>query len=176
MDSHKRVDLATRIFAEHGPAIRASIRQYVTCEEDEDEVYQNLYLSLVCNPPPEPLVNVSAYLNTVIRNDVIDALRQRRSQQQMVTRYAQSQTRGEMEAAPDDRVTQAEEVQRITGLVGKLLSTREATAVIERYVYGQSTTDAALRMRVKERTVSRYTSVGLRRIREAVSKGHLESG
>ena len=121
MDRHKRVDLATRIFAEHGSAIRSMIRQHVTCQEEEDEVYQNLYLSLVCNPPPEPLTNVTAYLNTVIRNDIIDAVRQRKSRQQMVTRYAMSRTRDEVEDAPDDRVTQAEEVQRIAGLVGKLL-------------------------------------------------------
>lgn len=173
MDKQKRVDLATWIFAEHGSAIRAMIRQHVTCQEEEDEVYQNLYLSLVCSPPLEPPANIPAYLNTVIRNDVIDAVRQRRSHQQMVSKYAMWQTHDEVEDAPDDRVTQAEEVQRITGLVGKLLPAREARAVIERYVYGHSMTDIAQHMRVKERTVSRYACVGIRRIRDAVSKDHM---
>jgi len=172
MDSQKRVDLATQIFAEHGPAIRAMIRQHATHKEEEDEVYQNLYLSLVCSPPPQPLANVLAYLNTVIRNDIIDAVRRRKSQQELVSRYAMSQTRDEVEDAPDDQVTQAEEVERITDLVGKLLPAHEAQAVIERYVYGHSATDVALRMQVKERTIARYTCVGLRRIREAVSKRH----
>jgi RNA polymerase sigma factor (sigma-70 family) len=172
MDKHKRVDLATQIFAEHGSAIRAMIRQHVTCQEEEDEVYQNLYLSLVCNPLSESPANMPAYLNTVIRNDVIDAVRQRKSHQRMVSKYAMGQTRDEVEDAPDDQVTQAEEVQRITGLVGKLLPAREARAVIERYVCGHSMTDIASHMQVKERTVSRYACVGIRRIREAVSKGH----
>ena len=73
-----------------------------------------------------------------------------------------------MEDAPDDLVTQAEEVQRITRLVGKLLPAREATVVIERYVYGYSTSDIASHLRLKQRTVSRYACVGLRRIREAL--------
>jgi len=173
MDRQKRVELATRIFAEHGSAIRTMIRQHVTRQDEEEEVYQNLYLSLVCSPPPQPPANVLAYLNTVIRNDIIDAVRQRRTRQQMVSQYALSQVRDEMEDAPDSLVTQAEEVQRITSLVGKLLPAREATAVMERYVYGHSTTDIALHMGVKERTVSRYACVGVRRIRDAVFKGHL---
>ena len=160
--------MATRIFAEHGSAIGAMIRRHVTRKEEEEEVYQNLYLSLVCNPPPQPLVNVLGYLNTVIRNDIIDAVRQRKSHQEMVCRYAMHQTRDEVEDAPEDRVTQTEEVQRITDLVGKLLPAREAAVVIERYVYDHSTTDIAMHMRVKERTVSRYACVGLKRIREAV--------
>jgi RNA polymerase sigma factor (sigma-70 family) len=171
MDSHKRVELATRIFAEYGPAIRTMIRQHVTRSDEEDEVYQNLYLSLVCNPPPEPLHNVPAYLNTVIRNDVIDAVRQRMSRQEMVSRYMMNRTRDEVEGAPDDCVTQAEEVRRITGLVGKLLPAHEARAVIERYIYGHSTTEVASRMQVKERTVARYTCIGLKRIRQAFSRG-----
>jgi RNA polymerase sigma factor (sigma-70 family) len=146
------------------------IRQHVTRSDEEDEVYQNLYLSVVCNPPPEPLDNVPAYLNTAIRNDIIDAVRQRKSRQEMVSRYVMSRARDEMAAAPDDRATQVEEVRRITGLVGKLLPAHEARAVIERYVYGHSTTEVASRMQVKERTVARYTCTGLRRIRQAVSR------
>ncbi len=170
MDSHERVALATQIFAEQGTAIRALIRLHVTRPEEEDEVYQNLYLSLVCNPPPQPLTNVSAYLSTVIRNDIIDAVRRRKSQQELVSRYAMCQTWSEVEEAPDERVTRTEEVQRVTDLVAKLLPAHEATAVIERYVYGRSTTDIALHMQVKARTVARYTCVGLKRIRKAVCK------
>ncbi len=170
MDSHKRVELATQIFAEYGPAIRTMIRQQVTRRDEEDEVYQNLYLSLVCNPPPHPLDNVVGFLNTVIRNDIIDAVRKRKSRREMVSRYLMSRSRDDVEDAPDDRATQAEEVQRIAGLVGKLLPAHEAQAVIERYVYGHSTTEVASRMQVKERTVARYTCIGLKRIRQAVSR------
>jgi RNA polymerase sigma factor (sigma-70 family) len=171
MDSQKRVDLATKIFAEHGPAIRAMIRQHAIHKEEEDEVYQNLYLSLVCSPPPEPLTNVLGYLNTVIRNDIIDAVRRRKTQHELVSRYAMDQTREEVEEAPDERVTQAEEVERITDLVARLLPAHEAEVVIERFVYGRSASDIAARMRVKKRTIARYTCMGLRRIRDALSGG-----
>lgn len=170
MDSHKKVELATQIFAEYGPAIRTMIRQYVTRSDEEDEVYQNLYLSLVCNPPPEPLENVAGYLNTAIRNDIIDAVRKRRCHREMVSRYLTGCSSNDVEAGPDDRMTRAEEVQRITGLMDKLLPAHEAQAVLERYVYGHSATEVASRMQVKERTVARYACAGLKRIRQAVSR------
>ncbi len=166
-DKQQRVDLATQIFTEHSSAIRTMICQQVANKEEEDEVYQNLYLSLVCSPPPLPLTNVLAYLNTVIHNDIVDAVRRRKTHQQNISRYALCQARDDVEDAPDERVTQAEDVQRVTGLIGELLPSREAQVVLERYVHGRSTSDIALRMQVKERTVSHYASVGLRRIRDA---------
>ncbi|MCU0914571.1 MAG: sigma-70 family RNA polymerase sigma factor [Planctomycetes bacterium] len=174
MDSQQRVDLATQIFTEYGPVIRTLIRQYVADPEDEDEVYQNLYLSLVHRPPSQPVLNMPAYLNTVIRNDVIDALRRRRSQHARVAQYAMSRARDEVDATePEEGVTRAEEVQRITDLVGRMLPAHEAEAVIERYIHGHSTMTAAQHMHVKERTVARYACVGLRRIRQAVLKHSL---
>lgn len=167
-DKQDRVDLATRIFAEYGSEIRDIIRQQVTGKEEEDEVYQNLFLSLVCHPPAQLPANVPAYLSTVIRNDVIDAVRQRRSRQQVVSNYALRRVRDDFEDAPDERVTQAEEVQRITGLVGKLLPAREAQVLIERYLNGRSTSDIATQMQVTERTVSHYACVGLKRIRDVL--------
>jgi RNA polymerase sigma factor (sigma-70 family) len=162
------MDLATQIFAEHGPEIRAMIRQHVTGQDEEDEVYQNLYLSLVCHPPTEPPANVLAYLSTIVRNDLIDVVRQRRSRQQTVSRYADSQMRDATEAAPDERVTQTEEVQRVTRVIDKLLPARVAAVLIERYMYGYSIPDIASHLGVTRRTVSRYACVGLRRLRDAL--------
>ena len=85
MGTQQQVDLATQIFDEHGAAIRAMIRRHVNKREDEEDIFQNLYLSLVCNPIPSPLTNTLAYLNTVIKNDVIDAARRRKSYQEMVS-------------------------------------------------------------------------------------------
>jgi len=173
MDKHKRVDLATQIFAEHEPVIRAMIRQYATDPEEEDEIYQNLYLSLVCHPPPQPLLHVPAYLNTVIRNDIIDMIRRRKGEVEIVSQYATAQVRDELEESPEERLVQAEDIEYVTGLMSKLLPAREAVAVMGRYVYGHDLTDLASHMQVKERTVSRYACLGIKRIREAVLKGRL---
>jgi RNA polymerase sigma factor (sigma-70 family) len=171
LNSRQRVDLATRIFVEHGSAIRLMIRQHaVANQEEEDEAYQNLYLSLVCNPPPQPLANVRAYLNTVIRNDIIEAMRRRKKRQAMITRYAMSRARQELDNSPDDFVAQAEEARRIVNLLAVRLPTREARAVIERYMYGYSATEVAQHLQVKRETASQYACNGLRRARAVASR------
>jgi len=168
METHRSVDLATQIFAEHEPAIRGMIRRHVGNKDEEEDIYQNLYLSLVCNPAPPALTNTLAYLNTVIKNDVIDAARRRKSYQEMISRYAVSRIHEEAETDPQATVIRGEEMQQITAFV-ESLPAHEARAVAERYGYGHTTTDAAKRMSVKERTVSRYLCIGLRHIRQAVA-------
>jgi RNA polymerase sigma factor (sigma-70 family) len=168
MDTQERLDLATKIFEEHGPAIRAMIRHHVGNKDEEEDIYQNLYLSLVCNPVPTPLTNTLAYLNTVIKNDIIDAARRRKSYREMISRYATNRTIDEAENNPPDEVIRDEEIRRIAEFVQVSLPAHEARAVLERYGHGHSTTDAAKSMQVKERTVSRYLCIGLRRIRDAV--------
>lgn len=174
MEMQERLSFASKVFTEHEPAIRALIRRHADNREEEEEIYQNLYLSLLCNPAPSPLTNTVAYLSTVIRNDVIDAARRRKSYQEMISRYAAARTYDERENNPAEAVIQEEEVQRITAFVQSALPAHEARAVIERYEHGCSTTDAAAHMRVKERTVSRYLCIGLKRIREAIAGWDVE--
>ncbi len=168
METHRSVDLAAQILIEHEPAIRAMIRRHAGNKDEEDDIYQNLYLSLVCNPAPVPLANTLAYLNTVIKNDVIDAARRRKSYQEMISRYGVSRIYDETETDPQAVVIREEEMQRIAAFV-ESLPAHEARAVAERYGYGHTTTDTAKRMSVKERTVSRYLCIGLRHIRQAVA-------
>lgn len=169
MEKQMRLDLAARLFAEHGPAIRAMIRRHAGNKEEEEDIYQNLYLSLVCNPVPSPLTNTLAYLNTVIRNDVIDAARRRRSYQEMISRYATGHMYEEPDNNPEDKVIRNEQMQRINELVQSSLPPHEAKAVAQRYGCGHNTADAAQHMHVKERTVSRYLCIGLKRIRQAMA-------
>ncbi len=173
METRKGVELATQIFIEHEPAIRAMIRRHVGNKDEEDDIYQNLYLSLVSNPVPFPLANTLAYLSTVIKNDIIDAARRRKSYQEMISRYAISRMYDETETDPQAVVIRGEEMQQIAAFV-ESLPAHEARAVAERYGYGHTTTDAAKRMSVKERTVSRYLCIGLRHIRQALAGFDIE--
>ncbi len=174
MEKQKRLDLVAQLFHEHGPAIRAMIRRHAGNKEEEEDIYQNLYLSLVCNPAPCPLTNTLAYLNTVIRNDVIDAARRRRSYQEMISRYATGHVYEEPDNNPEDEVIRVEQMQRINELIQSSLPPHEAKAVAERYGYGHNTADAAKHMHVKDRTVSRYLCIGLKRIRRAMAGLELE--
>lgn len=169
MQNQEKLDLAAQLFTEHEPAIRAMIRRHAGNKEEEEDIYQNLYLSLVCNPVPGPLTNTLAYLNTVIRNDVIDAARRRRSYQEMISRYAAGHTCEEPDNNPEDEIIRDEQMRRISELIRSSLPPHEAKAVAQRYGYGHNTADTAKHMQVKERTVSRYLCIGLKRIRQAMA-------
>ncbi len=169
MEMQERLSFASKVFTEHESAIRALIRRHADNREEEEDLYQNLYLSLLCNPAPSPLTNTVAYLSTVIKNDVIDAARRRKSYQEMISRYAAVRVHDEKENNPAEAVIHDEELRRIATLVQSALPAHEAKAVIERYEHGYSTADAATHMHVKERTVSRYLCIGLKRIREAIA-------
>jgi RNA polymerase sigma factor (sigma-70 family) len=174
MDTQTKLDLVTRIFAEHEPAIRAMIRHHARSRDEEEDIYQNLYLSLVCNPIPAPLTNTLAYLDTVIKNDIIDAARRRKSHREMLDRYVAGYTPEPSQSDPQEAAIRAEEIRRVAEFVQTSLPAHEARAVLERYGHGRGTADAAQSMQVKKRTVSRYLCRGLKRIREAVGGFEVE--
>lgn len=169
MDAHKRVKFATRIFKEHDLAIRAMIRRCVSNRKEWDDVYQNLFLSLVCNPPSLPLANTLAYLNTVVKHDIINTTQRRKRCRQVLCKYATSQAQKEANNDPAEKVIREEEMQRIAECVRSSLPARQARAVLERYGEGRSISDIAKGMHVKKRTISRYLCIGLKWIRWAVT-------
>jgi len=132
-------------------------------------VYQNLYLSLVWQSASQPLSNVPAYLNT---SSGMTSSRRAAAQESSGDGLSicMSRARDDVEDAPDDQVTADRGGAAHRGLVGKLLPAHEARAVIERYVYGHSTTEWPRGCRSRSGG-ARYTCIGLKRIREAVSRG-----
>ncbi len=168
METQKSVELAARIFEQYGPAIRAIIRNQVSSATEQEDVYQNLYLALVARPIPSSITNPLAYVNTMIRNDLIDAARHRKSHREMVARYAANQPAEDAEGNPENRAIREEEIRQITEAI-QSLPVHEAKAIAARYGCGRSTTDAAQSLQVKERTVSRYVCLALKRIRQTVA-------
>jgi DNA-directed RNA polymerase specialized sigma24 family protein len=129
----KYLDVATKIFVEHGSAIRAMIRDRGVNKDEEQDIYDNLYLSLVCNPIPPSVTNTLAYLNTVIKNEIIDAARRRKRYREMIARYAGKRTDNEGHDDPGDEIIREEEKRKIAEFVQRSLSPHEARAVLERY-------------------------------------------
>jgi RNA polymerase sigma factor (sigma-70 family) len=168
VETQKRVELAARIFEEYGPAIRAIIRSQVSNAAEQEDLYQNLYLALVSRPVPPSITNPLAYLSTIIRNDVIDAARRRKTHREMVARYATNQPSEDVDGNPEKRAIREEEMRQIAACI-QSLPVHEAKALAARYGSGRSTTDAAQSMQVKERTVSRYLCLALKRIRQTVA-------
>jgi RNA polymerase sigma factor (sigma-70 family) len=173
MKTRERISLAANIFAEHGPAIRAAIGHCVRNSHDADDLYQDVFLSLV-RTPPSSLTYLVSRLGRIVKNHAIDAVRRSASYGSCLSRYAALQRRDT--AANDPQVTVASEEQacRIGEMVRTALPPHMANVIIERHGHGHSIAETAAHLGIRQRTVSRYCCVGLQEIRKLIEEGKIE--
>ncbi len=164
----ERVAAAEAVFREHWAMINEVAKACMRNSCEAEDVFQDLFISLVEKPIPAGVRNVRQYLFTTIRNDVTDAVRRRRNYDARIERYARRRPEGAAGEFPHDILARAEETHRIFELVERHLPQREAEAVLQRYCYDKDAGDAAQAMGVNRRTFSRYLCMGIKKIRELV--------
>ncbi|MEJ2705678.1 MAG: sigma-70 family RNA polymerase sigma factor [Sedimentisphaerales bacterium] len=166
----ERVGLAAELFGKYGDEILAVIRFNVDDPSRANDIFQDFFVALVRKPVPEYVQDVRGYLYRAVTNDAIDFLRRARNRQSNAQKYAYVHRSRFMQVDPQDRAIQAEEAQRMLQLIEKRLPRSEATVLMSRYGDGLSTGATADKLRLTKRTVSRYLSVAMKRIRRLVLK------
>ena len=165
------LDVANRIFTEHGQAIWSMIHFHVNDPSTADDIYQNLFLSLVKRPIPYNDKAPLGYLWRAIANDVRDAARRRQSYGKMLTNYgSRKQECAKHQADPLAALTNTETQAKLIEMIEQELSPQEARAVIERYIGGESISDTAEKINVNKRTVSHYLCTALKKLRNAAQE------
>ena len=76
IDYTDNVNAAAKLFTKHGSYIRTVIRYHVKDENQEDDLFQEFFLSLIVNPLPAGVRNIKPFLYRTITNRIIDATRQ----------------------------------------------------------------------------------------------------
>ncbi len=165
MDVQKRIALASAIMGEYDSTIRAFIRCYVHNEHDMDDVYQNVFLSLVRTPPTNQTFLV-AYLRQVIRNHATDMARRAASHTRLLSDYAEYQEGEPISTDPATQLIEAEQLGRTREFLESVLPSHMANVVTERCGRGNSTCETAHKLGLKPRTVSHYYCVAVKRMRE----------
>ena len=174
MDKKERVKLAAEIVQEHESLIRLLIRRYCHNENDTDDIYQNIFLSLVVTPPSS-LTSLPAYLRVVVKNQITDAARRAISYNQCIERYASLQIHRDEDEHPETKLLRSELMQTLILLVRAGLPSRMADVVLERYAYDGNIAEVAARFGLKRRTVSRYCCVASEKIRQIVKQKRTQS-
>ena len=164
-----KVNLAEEIFAQHGDFIRSIIRFNVKNEALSEDLFQDLFLFLVLKPIPEKVQNVRGFLYRVVSDKAKDAFRKIDRYQGRVHRYAERR-RCIIDNRPEKSLIEIEETKKMFELIEKHLPKNQARALTLRYIARCDTTEAAEKMKVKPRTISRYVSVGLKRMRDVFSE------
>jgi RNA polymerase sigma factor (sigma-70 family) len=164
------LDKASKVFNMYGDEIRAMIRFNTKNEAETDDIFQDFFLSVVDKPIPQNIQDVRGYLYKAITNDIIDVSRRTKSHRDRDQKYAECRKYSIVEEDPSDLVVQAENIQKIFGIIERRLPKREAEVVIKRFGGDLNTRDTAKYMQVNRRTVSRYLSLAIRKMRELVHK------
>ncbi|UCF43483.1 MAG: sigma-70 family RNA polymerase sigma factor [Planctomycetota bacterium] len=167
------VNAAARVFAEYSEFIRGVIRYRVRNEAQAEDLFQDFFLTLIVKPLPEGIQNKKGYLYRRIVNNIVNATHRVENYQARIHRYAERAKYSTTEYNPESELIAAEQMDKMFELIEKRLPEREAEAVGLRYKKDLPVKEVATQMRVNNRTVSRYISIGLCKIRQvlAVSQG-----
>jgi RNA polymerase sigma factor (sigma-70 family) len=134
-------------------------------------VFQDLFLSLVAKPIPLEVQNVKGFLYKLLCDTVKDAYRRLDRYQSRINRYTKRNLRVK-ESRPETELISVEEAEKMFDLIERQLPAQEALAVMLRYRDDCNTGEAADVMGVKQRSVSRYVSVGLKKVGNVIAKTH----
>lgn len=163
---HNRVVQAAKIYEEYGDEIRGVICFNIQDETKADDLFQEFFISLVRNPVPSGLKDVRSYLYRAVTNDVIDSSRQVKNHQDGIQKYAEMYMYSDSQEDPQEMAIDAEETEKMFELIENRLSQRESEVVANRFGLGLTISDTAEKIQVDRRSVSRYLSMAIKKMRE----------
>ena len=160
------VSCAAEIFSKYGDFIRAVIRYQVGNDAQADDLFQDFFLSLVSRPIPAGIQNIKSYLYRAITNDIVDAARRVQKYQTRIHKYAKCLDNSINKSSPENALIKKEEINKMFKLIEGRLPHSEAQAITSRFRNNFSIKEVAKKMHVNNRTVSRYISAGLSKVRQ----------
>ncbi len=164
------VQRAVAIFNEYGDFIRAVIRFQAHERSWQEDLFQEFFLTLIRKPVPAEVRNIKSYLYRAIVHHVLDSVRARENYRRAMKKYAKK-TRIPINNrwAGSALIEDTEERNATIAYLARHLQEREAEAFVLRYRDNFSIGEIATRMGVNARTVSRYLSESLKRLRETLT-------
>ena len=166
---HKRMRLASKVFEEYGGLIRVIIARNVEDQTVADDIYQDVFLSVIQEPIPSE-GNIVGYLYRRITNDIVDGVRTTNKYRNRLRKYGIISDYEPMHQSPEMTAIQFEETQNMLNLMDEVLERYEARAIVRHYYHGDSIAEGAKLMNIRKRTFSHYLSVGLRKIRDYLTQ------
>lgn len=165
-NNENNISFATRIFAEYGEFIYKIAFYKVRDKNLADDLFQNFFLSTVINPIPANIKNIKSYIYRAIINDSFDEIRRVKKQQKLMENYARKPNFSINNYGSEDALIKEEWYYKVFEIIGGLLSPNETQAIKLRYKDGFSIDEVAEKMGVKKESVSRYISIGLKKVRQ----------
>lgn len=164
------VNIAAKVFAEHADFIYVIICRKVRDEAQANDLFQDFFLSLVSKPVPTGIKDIRSYLYRAITNDIIDANRRVKRYQARLRRYAEVLNYTTNNNTPENALIEVEQTNKMFKLIEGRLPRSEAQAITLRFKDNRDIEEVAAKMNVNKRSVSRYISVGLKKMRQFLTR------
>lgn len=161
----KGAELVSEIFVEYGSFIRAVIGSQVKNEAQVDDIFQDFFLSLIYKPVPKGVKNIKSYLYRAIINDIVDAARRAEKYQARIEKYSEKLNYSINNADHENALIEKEQLDKMFALIKGRLPSSQSLAITLRYKEHHNIKEVAEKMGVNNRSVSRYVSVGLKKVR-----------
>jgi RNA polymerase sigma factor (sigma-70 family) len=164
------VQAVAGIYEEYGGFIRAVIRFQARNKSEEEDLFQGFFLALIHRPIPADVRNFKSYLYQAITNHVRDSVRWRAKYRHAMEKYAQETGIGiNSHPAENVLIEETEEKDALIASFVRHLQQRHAQAFVLRYRDDCSISEIAAVMGVNGRTVSRYLSESVRKLRKTLA-------
>lgn len=164
-----RVRLVTDILIKYGSQIRAMIR-FVGCDPAEQEdAFQELFLSLLISPPPPDVKDMRSYLYKAILNDQINRSSTRLLHRRHLELYAVELKYMLSQGGPTEELEQLEELQKVYRVLEDL-PPGQAKAVSEAFWPSGERRSAHTRMGLKRQSFTKAVWRGLSGLRRHLKR------
>lgn len=178
MSKRRRVCKPTevqRVYEKNGSFIYRVIQFHLGRSPDSDDIFQSFFLRLLEKPIPRKAMDNRGYLYGMIKKGIINHYHRVKAYEKRISRYSEAQVSKTMPRDPAEKTTRADEFKCVMGIINNRLPAHTATALKLRYKKGLTNSAIAHTMSVKEETVSRYISIGLKELREILKGTNLEA-
>lgn len=156
---------ARELFKEHGNFLRIIISLHIGNESDADDFFQELFLFFILRPLPENISSIKGLLNKIVADRAKDFYRKKSGYKRRINRYAKLIENKDIDSYPEIMLIEKEETEKMFRLIRRNLPAKEAQAVTLKFKYGYNNKEISNKMEINSRSVSRYISVGLNKVK-----------
>ncbi|MHC4754480.1 MAG: RNA polymerase sigma factor, partial [Planctomycetota bacterium] len=141
----------------------AVIRANINDKSQQEDIFQDFFISLVHRPIPKYIDNVKGYICRAVKNDIYDAKRKTINYRSRISKHAHCVENTHKQQTPQDIAIKRELKQNITRTIEQLLPRHEANAIFDRFCINNTSLEKDYKKTHKnKRTLSRYVCVGLK--------------
>lgn len=160
---------ASHIFEEYGDFIYRVIKSYVGKKIDVEDLFHDFFLKLVEKPIPDNIVNMKGYLYRAVTRDALDYIRREKAYNARIGRYAERYERCAKKGSMVDDLIKTDQAEKILEIAKNELPDHFCHAVNLRFRHGYTNPEIGERMNVDSKSVGRYISISLKKIRKTVN-------